>query len=149
MTVDKMKNNKKSNANKVITKNNKHLISTSAFDNTGEEVARVHYFTPPPSNNSNNATLHSTEPTKAERKKIEELLLKKDYLNKEEKECVVHWNQRNMINSPYYHLNFLLNEEKFTSNFKPNTEEDTKLLTDYHNRELGNSPYHTIWIIQY
>ena len=48
------------------------------------------------------------EPSKSELLKVEEMFHKKDYITEEETNCLVEWHRRHMINSKFYHLNFLL-----------------------------------------
>ena len=130
----------KSNSNETNT----HKVSSFSPNKN----VKIFFLTTPSFNCDDTYILNelNKNPTRDEICKVQEILLQSNYMNEEEKHCLVQWHQKNIINSEFYHLNFILEEERKGSTFNA---DDSKILFDYHRRDIVNSPYHRLWIIQY
>ena len=103
----------------------------------------------PPATKKLTAKEINRDPSTYELLKVQAMFAQKDYINEEETKCLIQWHQKNMINSEFYHLNFLLTERTNNPSFNTSNEDDSKMLKDYDRRELVDSPYHLLWCVQY
>ena len=110
---------------------------------------KIVYLTPPTSEPILTPDEINREPTLFELQKVREMFFQKDYINDLERDCLIGWHNRNMINSEYYRLNVLLQERKINTSFKPSDVDDSQMLNDYDCREFGYSPYHLLWMVQH